>query len=128
MGISSGKFTRELNKEPLLNYCSIYTNGSWSVLLLSTLPYSPCFILMSASFPTQGYHVYFMCSDVIFYTLLLCSRLMTSHHVTCHVTSLSHAFLHCLSQENKIKRKRKVKSKIKEKKIKNYLVSKHLIT
>ena len=57
-----------------------------------SLPYSPCFILMSASLLTQGHHVYSRCPDVIFQTLLLCSRPMTSHYVTCHVTSLSHAF------------------------------------
>ena len=57
-----------------------------------TLPYSSCSILMSASLLTQGHHVYSMCPDVIFQTLLPCSRLMTSHHVICHVTSLSHAF------------------------------------
>ena len=32
--ISSGKFTRELDKESLLNQCPIYTNVSWSVLPL----------------------------------------------------------------------------------------------
>ena len=57
-----------------------------------SLPYSPCFILISASLLTQGHHVYSRCPDIIFQTLLLCSRPMTSHHVTCHVTSLSHAF------------------------------------
>jgi len=30
-------------------------------------------------------------SDVIFQILLLCSRPMMSHHVTCHVTTMSHA-------------------------------------
>ena len=57
-----------------------------------TLPYSPCSILMSASLLTQGHHVYSICSDIIFQTILPCSRLVTSHHVTCHVTSLSRAF------------------------------------
>ena len=33
--VSSGKFTRELDKEFLLNQCPIYTNVSWSVLPLS---------------------------------------------------------------------------------------------
>ena len=33
--ISSGDFTRELDKEPLLNQSPIYTNGSWSVLLIN---------------------------------------------------------------------------------------------
>ena len=33
--ISSGMFTRELDKEPLLNYYTIYTNRSWSMLPLT---------------------------------------------------------------------------------------------
>ena len=90
--VKSGGITRELDKEPLLNYCPIYTNGSWSMLLLSTLPYSPCSILMSTSLLTQDHHVYSMCPNIIFQTILPCSRLVTSHHVTCHVTSLSCAF------------------------------------
>ena len=57
-----------------------------------TLPYSPCSILMSASLFTQGHHVYSICPDIIFQTILPCSRPVTSHHVTCHVTSLSCAF------------------------------------
>ena len=72
-----------------------------------TLPYSPCFILMSASLLTQGHHVYSMYPDVIFQTIPSCSRLVTSHHVTCHVPSSS-SF-----QENKIKEK---KSKIRRNK------------
>ena len=57
-----------------------------------TLPYSSCSILMSTSLLTQGHHVYSMCPNVIFQTILPCSRLVTSHHVTCHMTSLSRAF------------------------------------
>ena len=76
------------------------------------LSYSPCFILMFASLLTQGHYVYSMCLDVIFQTLPLCSRLMMSHHVTCHVTSSS-SF-----QENKIKKKKSKIRKIKENKIK----------
>ena len=56
-----------------------------------TLPYSLCFILMSASLLTQGHYVYSICPDIIFQTIPPCSRLVTSHHVTCHVTSLSRA-------------------------------------
>ena len=56
-----------------------------------TLPYSSYFILISALLLTQGHHVYFMCPDVIFQAILPCSRLVTSHHVTCHVTSSSYA-------------------------------------
>ena len=46
---------------------------------------------MSASFLTQGHHVVYMCPDVIFQILPSCSRPMTSHHVICHVTAVSHA-------------------------------------
>ena len=33
-GISSGEFTRELDKESLLNLSPIYTKSSWSMLLI----------------------------------------------------------------------------------------------
>ena len=59
---------------------------------------------MSVSFPTQGYHVVYMCPDIIFQILLPCSRSMTLHHVTCHVTVVSHA---SSSSKRKIKEKRK---------------------
>ena len=81
-----------------------------------SLPLCPCFILIPASCPTQGHHVYSMCPDVIFQTLPSCFRLVTSHHVTCHVTSLS-----CTSSLffKKKKKQKKKKSKIeKEKKSK----------
>ena len=67
------------------------------------------YILMSASFLTQGHHVVYMCPDVIFQILPPCSRPMTSHHVTCHVTVMS-----CASS-SLLKRKRKRNSKEKEK-------------
>ena len=77
---------------------------------------------MSASFLTQGHHVVYMCPDVIFQILPPCSRPMTSHHVTCHVTAVSHT---SSSSKRKIKEKRKEKKykirKIKEKK--NKIVS-----
>ena len=57
---------------------------------------------MSISFPTQGHHVVFMCPDVIFQTLPLCSKLMILHHVTCHVTSVS-----CASPSSKNENKTK---------------------
>ena len=65
---------------------------------------------MSASFLTQGHHVVYMCPDVIFQILLLHSRPMTSHHVTCHVTAMSCAFFI-------VQKKKKIK--IKENKNKN---------
>ena len=45
-----------------------------------SLPLCPCFILIPASCPTQGHHMYSMCPDIIFQTLPSCSRL-------CDVTS-----------------------------------------
>ena len=44
---------------------------------------------MSASFPTQGHHVVYMCPDIISQILPSFSRPMTSHHVICHVTVAS---------------------------------------
>ena len=69
---------------------------------------------MSASFLTQGHHIVYMCSNIIFQILLLHSRPMTSPHVTCHVTAMSHASLSLLKR----KRKRKRNSKEKKYKIK----------
>jgi len=42
---------------------------------------------------------------------------MMSHHVTCHVTSLSHAFFIILKEKKK-KKKYKIKRKIDKRKIK----------
>ena len=65
-----------------------------------------CYNLMSTSFPTQGYHVVYMCPDIIFQIFPLCSRLMISHHVTCHVTAMSRASSSSLERkEKKFKRK-----------------------
>ena len=75
---------------------------------------------MSTSFLTQGHYVVYICPDIIFQILLLCSRPMTSHHMTCHVTVVSCAFF--IVQKKK-KRKEKENSykirKIKENKNKN---------
>jgi len=83
-------------------------NSTRSLCLIRVLyiqnTYSPCYILMSTSFLTQGHYVVYMCSDIIFQILLLCSRPMMSHHVTCHVTAMSHAS----SLSLKRKRKRKI--------------------
>ena len=71
--------------------------------------------------PTQGYHVVYMYSNIIFQILPPCSRPMMLHHVTCHVTAISYA-----SSLSKIKIKEKEKEnhykirRIKEKKKKNY--------
>jgi len=66
----------------------------------------PCFILISALCFTQGYHMYTICPDIIFQILLLCSRPMISHHVTCHVTAMSYV---SLSSKKKSKREKKAK-------------------
>ena len=69
---------------------------------------------MSASFLIQGHHVIYMCSDIIFQILLLYSRPMTSYHVTCHGTAMSHASLLSLKEKEKekeIQKKRNIKSR-----------------
>jgi len=60
---------------------------------------------MSTSYFIQGHHVYTICPDIIFQILLPCSRPIMSHHVTCHVTAMSHAS----SLSIKIKRNSKEK-------------------
>jgi len=57
--------------------------------------------LMSALYLTQGYHVVYMCPDVIFQILPPCSGPMMSHHVTCHVTTMP-----CASSSSKQKEKK----------------------
>ena len=76
----------------------------WSVLTII----KP--VLMSILYFTQDHYVVYMCPDVIFQILLLCSRPMMSHHVTCHVTTMS-----CASS---LLIKRKIKGNSKEKKYK----------
>ena len=72
---------------------------------------------MSISFPTQGYHIVYMCPDVIFQIFPPYFGPMTSYHVTCHVTTLSCASL--LSKrkekekENQYKIRKIIKIKIK---------------
>ena len=99
------KRTRQGASSQLVSY--LYKN-SWSVLPIINLPSCLCFILIPALYPTQGHHMYSICSDVIFQTLSSCSRLVTSNHVTCHVNSLS-----CASSLL-FKKKKKKKSKIKK--------------
>ena len=75
---------------------------------------------MSISFPTQDYHVVYMCPDIIFQIFLLCSRPMTSHHVTCHVTTVSLASLLSKRRKKEKEKENQYKiRKIKEKKNKN---------
>ena len=79
---------------------------------------------MSASHLTQGYHMYTMCSDIIFQILLPCSRPMTSHHVTCHVTAMEHVSSLSKEKEKEIQKKRNIKSKKIDKRKRKILVSK----
>ena len=73
---------------------------------------------MSTSFLTQGQFVVYMCPNIIFQILLLHSRPMMSHHVTCHVTAISHA------SSLSLKRKRNIKSRKIDKRKRKMLVSK----
>ena len=77
---------------------------------------------MSISYLTQGYYIASMYSDIIFQILLSCSRLMTLHHVTCHVTAVLHAS--SLSKKKKKKKKRNIKSKNLNKRKRKLLVFK----
>ena len=79
---------------------------------------------MSASHLTQGYHMYTMCPNIIFQIFLPCSRPMTSHHVTCHVTAMSHASSLSKEKEKEIQKKRNIKSKKIDKRKRKILVSK----
>jgi len=65
------------------------------------LTVSPYYYLMFALRLTQGHHVYTMCPDIIFQILLPCSRPMTSHHVTYHVTAMSRAPLLLIKEKEK---------------------------
>ena len=60
------RITRELNKEPLLHYSSIYITYRWSVL-------QQCVYLMSYYSSTmllpQGHHAMSMCPDIILFNL-----------------------------------------------------------
>ena len=101
---------------------SLQENSTRSLCLIRVLyiqnTHGPYYILMSTSFLTQGHHVVYMCPDVIFQILLLCSRPMTSHHVTCHVTSMS-----CASSLS-LKGKRNIKFRKINKRKRKMLVSK----
>ena len=67
--------------------------------------------------------MYTICPDIIFQILLPCSRPMISHHVTCHVTSMSHASSSSI-KEKEIQKKRDIKSRKIDKRKRKMLVSK----
>ena len=69
--------------------------------------------------------MYTICPNIIFQILLPCSRPMTSHHVTCHVTAMSHDPLLLIEKEKEkeIQIKKNIKSrKIDKRKKKNVSV------
>ena len=75
---------------------------------------------MSASFLTQDHYVVYICPNIIFQILLLCSRPMMLHHVTCHVSAVSHAFFIVQKKKKRKEKENQYKiRKIKEKKNKN---------
>ena len=81
----------------------------WSVLTII----KPA--LMSALYLTQGYHIIYICPNIIFQTFSPCSRPMTSHHVTCHVTMVSYASSLSKRKEKEKKKKINIKSENKRK-------------
>ena len=68
--------------------------------------------------------MYIMCPDIIFQILLPCSRPITSHHVTCNVTAMSHASSSSIKREKEIQKKRNIKSRKIDKRKRKILVSK----
>ena len=83
-----------------------------------SLPLYPCFILIPTLCSTQGHYVYSIYPDIIFQTLPSCSRLVMSHHVTCHVTSLSCASSLFFKKKKKQKKKKSKIEKEKKRKVK----------
>ena len=63
------------------------------IFQLTPLSYTSAEEGMSSTTNTEfgSENVASVCPNVIFQILLLCSRSMTLHHVTCHVTTVSHA-------------------------------------
>ena len=82
---------------------------------------------MSASFPTQGHHIVYMCPDVIFQIFPPCSRPIILHHVTCHVTAVSHASLLSKRKEKEKENQYKIR-KIEKIKIVSVQVSHNSVT
>ena len=65
-----------------------------------------------------------MLLDIIY---LVCSRPMPSHHVTCHVTTVTCLFI-INKKKNKIKKKKNIKSRKIDKRKRKRLVLTHIIT
>jgi len=110
--ISSRNFTRELDKEPLLNESPIDTKSSWSVLLII----NPALIFMLL------FHVHLKVAMLYTCALMLSSRsfhhlLGLLHHIMWHVMWLQcHVPFHCPKiKEKKKKKKIPIKSENKRK-------------
>jgi len=73
-------------------------------MVCATNNYTCPYIHATTSCPPQGHHVVYMCPDIIFQILLSHSRPMILHHVTYHVTAVSHA---SPSSKRKIKETKK---------------------
>jgi len=74
-------------------------------------------------------YMYTICLDIIFQIFLSCSRPMTSHHVTFHVTAMSCASSLSLKRKRKqnskeIQKKRNIKSRKIDRRKRKILVSK----
>ena len=118
--MSGRKFTRELNKESLLNQSLIYTKSSWSMLLII----NPALMSMLLSHVRLKATMLPTCaltsSSRSFYHIL---GLMMSHHVICHVTAMSCASLLSLKRKE-IQKKRNIKSRKIDKRKRKMLMSK----
>jgi len=76
---------------------------------------------ISTLYFTQGYHVVYICPDIIFWILPPCSRPMMSHHVTAMSCASS---LSKKEKEKEIQKKRNIKSRKIDKRKRKILVSK----
>ena len=100
----------------------------WSMLsiikpaLISML--CPHVYYSSASYLSQGQYAIYICPDIIFQALLLSFRLMTSYHVTCHVTAVSHTSSSFKISQKEKQNKTNAKSNKIDKRKKKLLMSK----
>ena len=124
------EITRELNKESLLNCYSIYINYRWSMLSIInlTLKFMYCLYFTLISFIRTLCHIYvpWCYPSHLFYPTLAKSRLMTSHHVICHVTSVTCLFI--VKKKKEDWKKRNIKSRKIDKRKRKMLVFKCTIT
>ena len=116
--------TRELDKEFLLYFYTIYRKFSWSMLMINNLILmSMCSLYINLMFSIRTpCHIYALMLS--FWSLLSKSRPMTSHHVTCYVTVVTCLF----TVKMKKKKKRNIKSRKIDKRKRKMTASKHTIT